>query len=91
MKENKMDKDYNLGEKIGSMQSDIAYIKNTIDSFTREAPCKYVTKEEFKPYKVILGFIGIAILSFIVNDVLEYYTKTRNNIIRQQTKSVDNK
>jgi hypothetical protein len=83
MKANNMTKE-NLGEKIGSIQTDVSYIKDTLEKFTADSEKKYLTKEEFKPYKFILCFIGVAILGFIVSDVIEYYTKTRNKIISQQ-------
>ena len=34
MKAKKMEKDFNFGEKIGAMQSDVSHIKETVDDLT---------------------------------------------------------
>ena len=61
----KKNNDYKLGE----MSSDIKAIRQDIGEM-KENQDKYVTKEEFKPYKAILLLIGTAALYAAVDSIV---------------------
>lgn len=55
---------------LKSLQIDVKTLVQK-DFLTRgEADSKYMTKSDFRPYAVALGAIGLAVLGYIVNAVL---------------------
>ena len=56
-----------MNEKMKNIESDISEIKSGIKDLIQKIDDNYLTKEEFRPYKVAFGIIGTAFVLYIVN------------------------
>ena len=59
-----------IEESLKFLTMGVEDIKKQLHSFEKGADKKFVTQEQFKPYKAILGIIGTAAVLNYVNDIL---------------------
>lgn len=56
-----------MNEKMKNIEGDVSEIKQGIRDLIQKIDDNYLTKEEFRPYKVSFGIIGTAFVLYVVN------------------------
>lgn len=55
-----------MSEQMKNVQTDIYEIKKSLEDLIKKIDDTYVTKDQFRPYQMVLGLIGTAVVLYIV-------------------------